>query len=262
MNQKNKTKKEAERLEKWNNSKDIEELLKLIKGGTILEIGCGTGRIIEDLSKSLEKSKFEGIDINSYFIEIAKQKNIKNADFVCTDINDYDIKKEKYDFVIFRDSLHEIREKGSNEVISIALEKVHSCLKKGGILLIRDAIVPKNKIIEIQFNTKKINDIFNIFIENSGRKIKFEKTNESIKIGSVEFLFFLSQIRKIELDPNREVIEESKHYTLNEYKEILLKNNFHLVDIKMYRYPLQFYQSIKLKKGDLPESYVMLIYKK
>ena len=70
---------ETKRLEQWNNTPDVLELLDVIVGGDILEIGTGTGKIIEELSKSLIGSKFTGIDIEAYFIQIAKRKGIKNA---------------------------------------------------------------------------------------------------------------------------------------------------------------------------------------
>jgi len=54
---------EAKRLEEWDNTPDVIELLDVIKNGDILEIGTGTGKIIEELSKHLRNSKFTGIDI-------------------------------------------------------------------------------------------------------------------------------------------------------------------------------------------------------
>ena len=62
---------EARRREEWDNTPDIQELLSVLSDGDILEMGCGTGKIIEELSESLTRSHFTGLDIQGYFIEIA-----------------------------------------------------------------------------------------------------------------------------------------------------------------------------------------------
>ena len=39
---------EAQRLKSWTNSEDAKELLTVVENRKILEVGCRTGRIIED----------------------------------------------------------------------------------------------------------------------------------------------------------------------------------------------------------------------
>lgn len=72
---------------------------KLLKTNTInnnqklkiLDFGCGTGKIGEEIKKNINIPYFlEGIDISENMLELAKQKNIYNK------ITNIDLTKEKY----------------------------------------------------------------------------------------------------------------------------------------------------------------------
>jgi SAM-dependent methyltransferase len=54
----------------------------------IAEIGCGAGRILEELSKQsyLANVQFEGYDISSQAIELCKKIDSKNCNFSCSDL--------------------------------------------------------------------------------------------------------------------------------------------------------------------------------
>lgn len=257
-----KDKLEASRLESWDNTKDVLELLSILKNGNILEIGCGTGKIIEDLSKKLTKSSFSGVDVNPYFIQIARKKMIPNVEFINADASKMNLEPEKFDYVVFRDSLHEIRENQGEDGVMKALKEAYSALKKGGSIIIRDALAPGSKIVEVSINSKEMTKVFDLFIARAYRKINFKKNEKTIQLTLRDFLFFLSKIKKIQTDPNIKLLKESKHYTLEEYKKLLQKLGFSLVEIRKYKFPLHKYPDIKLESGDLPESYVMLHYRK
>src|SRR5215475_8271081 len=54
----------------------------------IAEIGCGAGRILEELSKQsyLEGVRFEGYDISPHAIELCNRIDTKNCNFSCSDL--------------------------------------------------------------------------------------------------------------------------------------------------------------------------------
>lgn len=65
--------------------KKMEEFL--ILDIPVLDIGCGTGQVAEFL---IEKGyNYTGIDFSEVAINIAKSKNLKNANFIQADINEY-----------------------------------------------------------------------------------------------------------------------------------------------------------------------------
>ena len=46
----------------------------------ILDIGCGTGQLVNEISKSYEDVNYLGIDVASNMISEAKSNNIKNTE--------------------------------------------------------------------------------------------------------------------------------------------------------------------------------------
>jgi ubiquinone/menaquinone biosynthesis C-methylase UbiE len=82
--------------------KDLIKFLKynIPEGSKILEIGCGTGYILN----SLNPSRGVGIDISSEMIEIAKKK-YNHLVFIQDDAEHLDLSDETFDFIIISDTL-------------------------------------------------------------------------------------------------------------------------------------------------------------
>ncbi len=249
---------EAKRLDKWDNTADVKELLNMLNEGIILEIGCGTGTIIESLSNCLNNSKFYGIDIEPHFIQRAKNKKIQNAEFLVANATKIIFKANSFDTVILRDSLHEIREKDGKKGVFLALKNIYYYLKEGGSLIIRDGLTPNQKKIEFVLASRKMEHIFEKFIEYSNRK--FKKKDNRIVMLAKDFVYFLSKIKKIESVSTS--LEESKHYNLKEYKEILNSSGFEILSLKKYKFSVEKYPDIIINKKEMPFSYIMFLCKK
>ena len=249
---------EAKRLDKLDNAADVKELLSVLNEGIILEIGCGTATIIESLSNHLNNSKFYGIDIESYFIQRAKNKKIQNAEFLVANATKRIFKANSFDTVIFRDSLHEIREKEGKKGVFLALNNAYSYLKEGGSLIIRDGLTPNQKKIEFILASRKMELIFEKFIKYSSKEFK-RKDNRIVMLAK-DFVYFLSKIKKIESLSSS--LEESKHYNLEEYKKILNSNGFEILSLKKYKFPVEKYSGIITNKREMPFSYIMFLCKK
>ena len=66
----------------------------------ILEIGCGTGQLIQEISAENERISYQGIDAAENMIEIAQRNNKnKNVQFKAVSIEDYET-KETFDLII------------------------------------------------------------------------------------------------------------------------------------------------------------------
>jgi ubiquinone/menaquinone biosynthesis C-methylase UbiE len=254
---------EADRLEKFDNRKDIEELISVIKGGRILEVGCGTGKIIQELSKNISNSTFVGVDISGYMIKIARKKGIKNARFIKSESTKMFFKENSFDYVIFRDSIHEIHETSGYEGMKLSLAKAYYFLKPGGKLIIRDAIVPPKKKIMIKISAEH-RIIFDRFKKNFSRKISYnEKKDGSMCLWANDIIEFFSETKKIETRNCDIVINESKHLSLEQYKKIMDKYGFKQNEIRLYKFQKRLIPSyISVKMADLPYTYCMLVYEK
>jgi len=54
------------------------ELLSIQSGDHVLDIGCGTGKLISNISNQVSDGCFEGIDFSSTMVSKAKRRNRKN----------------------------------------------------------------------------------------------------------------------------------------------------------------------------------------
>ncbi|MBA3064396.1 hypothetical protein FP803_03075 [Candidatus Woesearchaeota archaeon] len=125
-------------------------------------------------------------------------------------------------------------------------------------MIIRDGLTPNQKKIEFILANRKMELIFEEFIEYSGRE--FQRKKSRIVMLVKDFVYFLSKIKKIEsLNTS---LEESKHYNLEEYKEILNSNGFEILSLKKYKFSLEKYPDIITNKRDMPFSYIMFLCKK
>ena len=61
-----------------NQDSGFKEIRKIIPGNsTVIDIGCGTGRLLESILKNKKDIKYTGIDISEKLIDEAR-KNLKN----------------------------------------------------------------------------------------------------------------------------------------------------------------------------------------
>lgn len=100
---------------------------------TVLDVGCGDGRITEEIAERLPKGKVIGIDASENMIELAKasypRKEHPNLQFFQSKAEDYKT-KEKFDTIVSFSCFHWVRKAPQ------ALKQLCSYLKPGGDLLI------------------------------------------------------------------------------------------------------------------------------
>ncbi len=117
---------DLERIEEsdfWSKVK-VKLILKLVEGQSVLDVGCGSGR----LSKMLSEKGYSVVAIDSDWkaVEITRKKGI--TAFV-SDFNDWK-SDEKFDCVILGDVLEHIEDDGA------AMRKVHDMLTPGGCVVV------------------------------------------------------------------------------------------------------------------------------
>ena len=106
---------------------------KVRKGGIIIDVGCGTGSFMHEITKGLTNdSLIVGLDISAKSVKIAKQK-IKYAEFIVCDVDALPIKAKVCDMVVLRNVLHHLSTLNP-------LDNVIGLLNSNGFLLIDDKI--------------------------------------------------------------------------------------------------------------------------
>ncbi|WP_058270942.1 class I SAM-dependent methyltransferase [Olsenella massiliensis] len=98
----------------------------------VLDVGCGTGPVIELLAKKYPEKHFVGLDITPAMIEAARSKGLSNAEFVVGDAESLPFGDEGFDAVLCSNSFHHYPNPGA------FLREAHRVLRPGGKLILRD----------------------------------------------------------------------------------------------------------------------------
>ena len=149
-------------------SNEEQVLSKIIrtKGKSVLEIGCGEGRISKYLSTNAHS--YFGIDENQEKLVLARIK-AKNAKFYSQHINNHNYPNSSFEIIIIRHKLHEINMSNQKEF----MKKIYKWLAPGGLLFIIEA-TPKGEVQDL-FSTAyelKLNEDHHARLSYSHKIIK------------------------------------------------------------------------------------------
>ena len=167
----------------------LKKKVKLNKNTKILDIGCGRANIISFLQKKYKfKNKAIGIDI-------VRNKGIKkNIQFIKSDAISYLKKKQNYDLILIKQSVHFFSIKQLNSLLNLTKKK----LKPKGQLLIFSLKVKNNKIPCFKLMRKKLNEslekdkIFFKIIKKNLKKISESNFNFKVNIAKKRYLSMIS----------------------------------------------------------------------
>jgi ubiquinone/menaquinone biosynthesis C-methylase UbiE len=111
---------------------------RLSRGIDVLDVGCGSGRIMIRLAELYPNSRFTGIDLSAQAIGNAQRdalaKGLQNIQFVVRDLSDFDVTAEpdSYDLITTFDAVHD-QARPMN-----VLKGIHRALKPDGLHLMQD----------------------------------------------------------------------------------------------------------------------------
>jgi 2-polyprenyl-3-methyl-5-hydroxy-6-metoxy-1,4-benzoquinol methylase len=111
---------------------------RLTDGIRVLDVGCGSGRIMNLLAELYPRSGFFGMDLSDEAIGAARAeaaaRGLTNIEFVTADLSDFDerAEPESFDFITTFDAIHD-----QAKPLSV-LEGIHRALKPDGTYLMQD----------------------------------------------------------------------------------------------------------------------------
>ncbi|MBK8944300.1 MAG: class I SAM-dependent methyltransferase [Ignavibacteriae bacterium] len=167
-----------------NQDKMFEQIKRIVgKDNSVLDIGCGTGRLAFQLSNHCRK--IVGIDLSSKNISVANSNhngNYKNVEFVHGDIEKISRRvSEKFDFAILTYVIHEMQENERLGLLS-AIKKI------------------SNKIIIGDYITPTPNSFWgklNVVVEYLAGKDHYNNFKNYVKNGGLDYLAKEVNLKKI-----------------------------------------------------------------
>ncbi len=181
-----------------------------IKGKKILDIGCGSGELANELSKSAKQ--VVGIDLSKEWINHCKKSyNNKNLNFIQANANNLKFSKNNFfDIVVMNMVLPNIYTSNGIRKIFSEIKRV---VKKSGDVIFSD-------LHPLCIMTK----------EEGNRKQKYSKNFSYFKDGNK-----FSAI--IKLPNNKEIEFSDSHWSLTFYTDILSEKNMYIKKIIESNYP-------------------------
>ena len=122
---------------------NIFEFLKDKEYKKLLDIGCGTGYLIDMLSKDYE-AEFTGLDLSPEMIKQANSKNIKNAKFVEGRSDAIPFDDNTFNIVACSQSFHHYPDTDK------AMQEAKRVLKPGGLYILSDTGVGPFKMLGVK----------------------------------------------------------------------------------------------------------------
>ncbi|MDP2906884.1 MAG: methyltransferase domain-containing protein [Nanoarchaeota archaeon] len=214
------------------------KVLPFIKEGTILEVGCGCGTVLELLSRYKPKSSIYGTDISDTMLRRSKERKYthNNISIIKADAREQVLKEKSLDTIIFCSVLHEVYSYSNYSLKSVedAIENAYKMLKPGGRLIIRDGVKPEEKVSYMKFKKEEVEKKFYRFAEEFGPyKIEYKKEEDLVKLKKHDAMEFLS---KYIYDENWdiEVREKFGILTKEEYCGMIEKKGFKIIHLESY----------------------------
>lgn len=111
--------------------RDIAAALESVPYGSLLDVGCGTGFLIDLLAKR-RPARYTGLDLSSEMIRMAEGKRIEGAAFVCGPANRLTFPDGSFDVVTCSQSFHHY------PYPEKAMAEAYRVLKPGGLYILSD----------------------------------------------------------------------------------------------------------------------------
>lgn len=112
----------------------VRDFIKPEANQKVLDIGCGTGHILNYLPPNME---YTGYDLNTNYIETAKKRYGHKGKFYNNRVSDHpDQNADYYDIVLANALLHHLTDEEASEVFRTA----YQALKPGGYLVTHDGV--------------------------------------------------------------------------------------------------------------------------
>lgn len=217
----------------------LEDLVRWVKPGCIVDKGCGTGKLLVELSRLFPDSKLVGVDLSREFLRLCDENTYASDDveLVFGNVIDRNVAPGSATSVIYSSVMHEVHSYSGYDVTQIdrALGNAFTELSPGGHVLVRDGVSPKPATWRLELLTAPARDTFERFAKEfrHGKGVAFERLGErTVRLSAHDANEFLCKKDYLK-NWHIEVHEEFGPLTLDGWRDALERAGFmplHLVE--------------------------------
>jgi SAM-dependent methyltransferase len=215
----------------------LDDLLPWVLPGRIVDKGCGTGKLLVELSRSFPTSAFVGVDLSREFLRRCDENTYHAEDvtFVRGDAAEVQLPSGSATTILFSSIMHEIYSYSGYDQAQVerALASAATELAPGGRLLIRDGVSPGPGRWRLRLLHAQTRETFRRFAvefkRGKGAQHRWvsEDTVELSAHLANEFLCKKDYLKSWDI----EVHEEFGVRTVNEWRDALGRHGFDLLEL-------------------------------
>ncbi len=218
----------------------LEDLARYVKPGCIVDKGCGTGKLMVELSRLFPQSRLVGVDLSREFLRVCDENTYSTEDvmLVFGNIIERNVPPGTATTVIYSSVMHEVHSYSDYDVKQIdrALANAWQELAPGGRVLIRDGISPAPATWRVRLLTPLARETFTRFAQEfcHGRGAKFEQLSEDcVRLSSHDANEFLCKKDYLK-NWHIEIHEEFGPLTLEGWRDALKRAGFEPLHLREY----------------------------
>ncbi len=215
----------------------LEDLVRWVKPGCVVDKGCGTGQLLVELSRLFPDSKLMGVDLSREFLRLCDENTYASDDveLVFGNVIDRNVAPGTATTVIYSSVMHEVYSYSGYDLKQIdrALGNAFDELAPGGHVLVRDGISPPPATWRLELLTEQSRDTFERFAKEfrHGKGVAFERLGaQTVRLSSHDANEFLCKKDYLK-NWHIEVHEEFGPLTLAGWRAALVRAGFEPVHL-------------------------------
>lgn len=164
----------------------LDDLLPWVKPGHLVDKGCGTGKLMVELSRRFPTSRLSGVDLSREFLRVCDENTYATEDvsLIFGNVIDRCVAPSSASTVIFSSVMHEVHSYSDYRTSEIdrALVNAAAELEPGGHVLIRDGVSPSPATWRLELLTAQTRQTFERFAKEfrQGQGVSFKRLSDSV----------------------------------------------------------------------------------
>ncbi|MFO0597355.1 MAG: methyltransferase domain-containing protein [Myxococcaceae bacterium] len=218
----------------------LEDFVPHVRPGCIVDKGCGTGKLMVELSRLFPTSQLVGVDLSREFLRVCDENTYATEDvsLVYGNVIERNVAPGTATTVIYSSVMHEVHSYSNYDrgQIDRALRNCHEELAPQGRVLIRDGVSPPPATWRLQLLDAQTNEVFERFAKEfcHGRGARFTRLSaDKVELSSHDANEFLCKKDYLK-NWHIEVHEEFGPFTLEEWRAALRRTGFEPVHLAEY----------------------------